>query len=711
VVDCFAFFSYFYYMVKKIRRFLSRFLLFSFFVFPASTNFKLEGFSFGNAGGGMVGSSNYGMVGNIGEIVGKTSGASAWYDQNWPYRVKLSIDAAKVDADLTDFPVYVNLANLPAEFHSHVNQTDSRDIRVTKADGVTELPREVVSNDELHFKYTGTMSGTTDTDIYIYYGNSGASDYAVSATYGAQNVWDSNYSGVWHFKEGSGASVIDSKNGHTATLQQTSNWITTGPVGNAYDFDGSTDGAIVANHSDFRLSTFTIEAWVRPNSPAPWSGIVYKGDAAEANYQFSPGTVATNFALDFGNGSGWHTLEISNTLTNLAWNYYVATMDDATNDQILYKNGSSVASDLNQTGVASNYSAASDVGIGIYGDGTGGRFHGSIDEVRISKVARSGTWISTDYNNQYSPSTFFKTFGGEEQYSSSGYSLGAGLAYIRQSGVPNAPILVNDGNYYNKLHLTLDNSTTMPPDTKFAVAISSDNWVTTNYVKNDMTVGGTLAMSDYLTYPVWGNTAGVYIVGLEVGTTYAVKVKSIQGQYTESGYSLAVAAATVSPTLSFDIDISATDIQTTPPYLIDFGDLYPGSVSTSTDRVWVSFETNATSGGSVFVYGQNGGLYSLSAGYTIPAISGNLAVLPNGFGAQGVGATQVSGGPLSIDSLYNGGDDIVGVTDMVVRKLMNSENSITTGRASFLVKAKSDNNVPTSSDYTETLTIIAAANF
>lgn len=49
-----------------------------------------------------------------------------------------------MSADQTDFPVYVNLNNLPAAFHSHVNQTDARDIRVTKDDGTTELPREVV---------------------------------------------------------------------------------------------------------------------------------------------------------------------------------------------------------------------------------------------------------------------------------------------------------------------------------------------------------------------------------------------------------------------------------------------------------------------------------------------------------------------------------------------------------------------------------------
>ncbi len=39
--------------------------------------------------------------------------------------------------------------------------------------------------------------------------------------------------------------------------------------------------------------------------------------------------------------------------------------------------------------------------VGVIGGG------GTIDEVRISKNARSNQWIATEYNNTYSPSTFY----------------------------------------------------------------------------------------------------------------------------------------------------------------------------------------------------------------------------------------------------------------------------------------------------------------
>jgi hypothetical protein len=34
-------------------------------------------------------------------------------------------------------------------------------------------------------------------------------------------------------------------------------------------------------------------------------------------------------------------------------------------------------------------------------------FEGSMDEVRVSNIARAGSWITTEYNNQSAPTTFF----------------------------------------------------------------------------------------------------------------------------------------------------------------------------------------------------------------------------------------------------------------------------------------------------------------
>jgi hypothetical protein len=98
-------------------------------------------------------------------------------------------------------------------------------------------------------------------------------------------------------------------------------------------------------------------------------------------------------------------------------------------------------------------------------------------------------------------------------------------------------------------------------------------------------------------------------------------------------------------------------------------------------------------------------------GYTIPAVSGNLELLNNGFGIQGVGSTQAGGGPMVVDVVYDVSGEVVGITDFLVRQVFVSNAAITSGRGSFVVKAKSDNGVPAAEDYSEVLTVIASANF
>jgi hypothetical protein len=290
------------------------------------------------------------------------------------------------------------------------------------------------------------------------------------------------------------------------------------------------------------------------------------------------------------------------------------------------------------------------------------------------------------------------------------YDLGAGLLFVQQANAPKAASFTNPGGASDTLHLVIDNQNN-PSDTIYAIAISPDNFVTNYFVKSDHTIGGTLATADYQTYSLWGGSGGIDIIGLQANTTYSVKIKAMQGKYTETGYGPVATAATAASVLTLEIDVAPTDIQTTPPYIIDMGDLNPGSLVTSSSHVWVSLTTNADNGGSVFVYGQNGGLHSVTAGYTISTVAGDLSSLSSGFGAQGVGATQTSGGPFTIDVGYTGSGGVVGVTDTLVRQIFLTTAPVTGGRASFVVKAKSANDTPEASDYTETLTVIAAANY
>src|SRR5450759_3001929 len=112
----------------------------------------------------------------------------SWYNSSWAYRRQITIDHTKVASDEANFPVLISLDAL-----SNI-QANGTDIRFTSSDGITELPREIESYSLGSLRAlvkVPTLSSSTDTVIYMYYGNSGATEPAASSTYGSQNVWQS----------------------------------------------------------------------------------------------------------------------------------------------------------------------------------------------------------------------------------------------------------------------------------------------------------------------------------------------------------------------------------------------------------------------------------------------------------------------------------------------------------------------------------------
>ncbi len=288
------------------------------------------------------------------------------------------------------------------------------------------------------------------------------------------------------------------------------------------------------------------------------------------------------------------------------------------------------------------------------------------------------------------------------------YDLGPGLQFTRQSNTPAAPSFSNSGSYYNRLDFILDSGSN-PSDTLFAIAISTDNFATTNFVQADLTIG---ASPVYQTYTAWGGGSGSQVIGLQPNTSYNIKVKAVQTELTESAYSAVATAATLSPSLSYDIDVSASDTETGPPYTLSFGTLAVGSVTTASERVWVDLNTNADGGAFIYAYANGTGLSSINAGYTIPSASVDLAGASEGFGLRVNTVTQSSGGPLTAVSPYNGSNDVVGILDTTTRTILHSTAApITAGRSSILVKAKAATTTPAASDYSSTITMIASATF
>ncbi|MCX6722352.1 MAG: DUF2341 domain-containing protein, partial [Candidatus Staskawiczbacteria bacterium] len=320
----------------------------------------------------------------------------------WRYRKQITIDHTKVGngtENEANFPVLISLTGL-----TNVN-ANGTDIRFTQSNGTTQLAREVESYSAgtlTAWVKIPTLSHTADTVIYMYYGNSSATEPVASSTYGSQNVWDANYKGVWHLKEATGVDNADStSNGNTGTpingpIQ------TAGQVDGSLSFDGNNDYVNVPISSTF-TNSLTASAWVYlDTTSANYDLIVGKTDFSSiAPWEFRFLGASNRLSLGANIGDSWGekcTIDSGDALSNNQWYRVVVTYDGSY--IIFYKNGVAVKQ-CSQTG--NFYSSPVSIKIGGY---TSQNLSGSLDEVQVSDTAHTAGWIKTEYNNQNAPATF-----------------------------------------------------------------------------------------------------------------------------------------------------------------------------------------------------------------------------------------------------------------------------------------------------------------
>jgi hypothetical protein len=219
-------------------------------------------------------------------------------------------------------------------------------------------------------------------------------------------------------------------------------------------------------------------------------------------------------------------------------------------------------------------------------------------------------------------------------------------------------------------------------------------------------------IDDFLTESQWEGTASnLNVYGLERNETYYVRAVALTGDFTQSGPGTADSVTTADIALTFDIDIDGTggsSSETSAPYQVSLGTLIPDTVATSDDLIWFDIDMNAPGGGLVFVTDENTGLTLDVGGYTIASADDNLADggVAEGFGLVEFSSTETSGGPLTVESAFGNGGDIVGGISTTTIKIYNTSASpVSGGRGSLYVKAKIDSSTPAGS-YTDNITLV-----
>lgn len=116
-----------------------------------------------------------------------------------------------------------------------------------------------------------TVSHSTDTIIYIFYGNSSVGTDQSNKT----SVWDSSYLGVWHSGEASG-NLGDSTSNNNPAVPASLTQGATGKIGNSATYSGSGTHASVGDLPLFNPTSTTVSAWVYATSYGTYNDILSK---------------------------------------------------------------------------------------------------------------------------------------------------------------------------------------------------------------------------------------------------------------------------------------------------------------------------------------------------------------------------------------------------------------------------------------------------
>ncbi|MCL5667137.1 MAG: DUF2341 domain-containing protein [Patescibacteria group bacterium] len=330
-----------------------------------------------------------------------------WYNASWNYRQKLTVNHGQVAGNLSNFPVLVSLSS--NDLKSTVNggkvgKTDGTDIVFVSQDNKTKLFHELDSYNSSTGQLTAwvklpSLSSSNDTAFYVYYGNGYASDQQDKA-----GVWDGDFRAVYH-----GNNLSDSKNSRSMSG---SNGLASGKIGQALTFDGSSQKVSSTAFAGDRDTSFTYELWFKPASTWQTGSAAVKRLIESVNYNDSAGpslyySSATgklsisNFLPSYGRVS----TDYATTLDANQWYHIAGTYNSAGYpNQNLYVNGKAV----NYSSYFSYQPVRYDELLTLGGSRlySASLADGSMDEVRVSKTARSESWIATEYNNQNNPSGF-----------------------------------------------------------------------------------------------------------------------------------------------------------------------------------------------------------------------------------------------------------------------------------------------------------------
>jgi biopolymer transport protein ExbB len=348
-------------------------------------------------------------------------GKSQPFGYNYAKQITIQSSQVSGSADHADFPVLISVTDNDLRTTANggrVTNASGYDIVFTSSDCLTLLDHQIESYSATTGTYVAwvrvpVLSISSNTVIQMYYANSSV----VSST-SSTSVWDAGYRAVWHFNN----SVNDyTSNANNLTDNSTSN-LASGKVAQARDLNNSTNVTSnlagqylqLANGFFSGISNYTFEGWVfMDRANTNWERIFDFGQGTVVNFFLCPssGTGAsaqTRARITINNAANEQGPVSGNVNNTGSWVHWAVVLDNATSTMVLYRNGAAFATASGTvTNTPQNLEASTNNYLGRSQYAADHYIDAAFDEFRVSTTARSAGWVTTAYNNQNTPASFY----------------------------------------------------------------------------------------------------------------------------------------------------------------------------------------------------------------------------------------------------------------------------------------------------------------
>ena len=244
----------------------------------------------------------------------------------------------------------------------------------------------------------------TDSHIHILYGKSG-----ISTDHSSIETWPSGYVQVMHLDgDFSDASLTGNYGLNDGTSE------TVGKLGSGRSFDGVDDKVIVFDDTtlDETNDEATFSLWINWVNSAdgdyqlvmcssnryivPKSGYEWASQGSGNHYFYPNGETDMDYNLG------------PNPFTDNTWQHLAVTFKYSTKEVKIFVNG--IPMSFTVINVPTFWTSLARIDTWFWGGNptiSTRYFAGSMDEIRVQTVARSGDWLMTEYMNQNDPSGFY----------------------------------------------------------------------------------------------------------------------------------------------------------------------------------------------------------------------------------------------------------------------------------------------------------------